>query len=351
MASVYHWSNDLNEFIAFYGIEETNPGAHGFNGNLVRHAVYVGFVNGESHRAQLTDDAWGGAARDQLRWQFAHTHTANANGAFADLGGKFVTFTDIAGGRELFRVKNLSAGNNPTNFCQAQYWDGAAWVNVGLSFEMPSVYATLTVTIKIADVGGVFQVHVNGALMASLLGDTKFTASTTIDTIQHYCWGTSGLGVYEQWYAEHMLADYDFPTYGLHVTDLDITGVGTNGTQVAGTFADVNEYPGNTGSAMSFTAAGQKFSGALRNLDASLATTSIMGVRVSALARKGATGPQTMKFGLQQAGWLTSPARTVNGVGYTPIAYSWLLNPATGAPFTPAQINAATFEPGVEAAA
>jgi len=352
--TVIAWANDMADFINFYGVENTNPGAVGFNGNLVRHCVQVSPVNGESHRAQLTDDAWGGAARSNLRWQFAYVNTGVGSNSFADMSGQFVRFYDLAGGRELVRLVNLSTNSAPsgsTQNCQLRYWNGSAWIDIGLPFPVPTVYSTITITIRLHATLGVISVHLNGALMATLTGNTIFTASTTIDTISHWSWGSCGTGPITARFAEHILADYDFMTYGLHVTDPDLTGAGTNATQASGVTADVNDYPADTGSAMAFTAAGQKYSGALRDLDASLNTTAIMGVRLSALVRRGATGPQTMKFGFHQAAWVTGAARTINGVGYTPIATPFLLNPATSAPFTPAQINAATFEPGVEAAA
>jgi len=340
------WTNDEVDVGMLSGVVDINPGSRGFDSTIVKKCLAVKNAE-EGWHIDLLTDAWGAAATAAWRYQFSATRSNQPYNSTAFL----LLFSNQTDGRDLFGIRGAPGNFAFYNGYQLNYWSGTAWVAVGPIFLLPNVYHVITVTGLIGDAGGVIRVDVGGVMMAQLVGDTKFTASTTIDRIKHYGPGSSN-GDTWQYVAEMIYCnDSTSMTYGLRVADLALTAAGTNGTQASGLVTDVNDVPASTATAMAFNAAGQKFTGIATDLPASMATSPILGVRLSALLRRGSTGPQTWlpAVHLATGGYQTGPARTINGIGYTPVAYPFFVNPFTGVPWTYAEVNG--MEYGGEAAA
>lgn len=348
MPNAIAFSNSDVDITRINGSVSTTPGTLGWDSAV--ESCFTSAGGGlEALRIDLLSDAWGGAALGSLRFQFVQ-RTTNT-GSQQQGAQTMVLFRDVQSGRDLYRIK-VSVNGSPSAH-QLQYNSNptagaVTWVDVGLPNTI-AASATHTITIVIADVGGYLQWHVNGIFQAGIVnGDTKFTTSTTIDQISIFDNGNFGSNTWS--WAEFQLATYDFMTFGLRVADRALSGAGSNSGQASGVTTDVNENPLNTGTAMTFTTVGQAYTGVLNDLPAAFASSPIMAVRTAAIVRRGSSGPQTMKMALHIAGTkYVSPARSINGVGYTPIAYLWPLSPATTAPFTYTEFNGT--EGGVEAAA
>jgi hypothetical protein len=212
------------------------------------------------------------------------------------------------------------------------------------------VLSTHTITGLVADSGGILQWHINGALMTQLLGDTKFTAATTVDYAAGWVpvGGGSGWNTDTAW-SQIMFTSEDYMTYGLAVLNLELSGAGADATQDTGVYTDVNELVEDRTTGMTFDTVGDHFSGALADIAGISSGSPIMGFRVAADVRRGASGPSQVKLYVVIGGTrYYSPAIAVNGVGFVTVAYQWDLNPATSAPWTVTQING--LEIGVEAA-
>lgn len=349
MPTIYSFTNSDIDFFLFGASIHTTPSSVGFNSNI-RTAINCSFLTSEGARLYLTEQNHGGAARSAFRFQFQHyTNSTTSGTSFASFSpGNWVVFKDIGLGRDVFRLGHKNVNNtSSTSTCYLQYNSNttvgaATWVDVGAGVLIPAAVSTHTITVVISDTVGVLTWHMNGALMASLTGgDTKFTSSTTIDCISLWGWGNTGVGAYNNIFAAFQLASEDFMTFGLTPIDAPLSGVGFYQQQVSGTYTDVNETVIDTSTTKTFDTAGQKTTDTHVAFPVALASSPIMAVRLASYARRGTTGPQTMRHALQQpSGLTTSSAHPLNGIGYTTIADIFLLDPGTSAIWTPTTWNA-----------
>jgi hypothetical protein len=345
MPAIYGFSNDDIDFYLFGGTARADVGTWGFDQNVVKSVIYIQNTNLESFRLYLTDQNWGGVARSGIRYQFQHYTQGGAGSLAFGVGAsnRWISFWNVADGRELFRVTNLGSGGTFSPNCQLQYFSGSGFVNVGASQTVPGGVSTHTITILMHSASGLLQWHMNGALIASLSGSsTIFTPSTNLDMIAHWCWGGVGAGgQYTNVFTEMILSSHDFMTYGLRVANPGLTGSGTFNTQFTGSYTDVNERILNTATAVSFISASQTFTAILEDVTSSFQNSPIMGVRVSSMMRRGTTGPQTFLPAIAISGSLyTGSALSINGIGYAAVAYTYLTSPSTSKAWTYAEIQA-----------
>lgn len=353
MSQLLGFSTDDIDFVLLNAATTTSIAAAGFDPTIIKTAISCTSRSQalESHRLYLIDQEWGGAARSDLRFQVRtvwQTTTQN------DAGQKNPTilFKDVTGGRDLVRLATAGITTNSNIEHVLQYWNGTAWVTIGALQAVPAGDTTHTITIRLHATAGVIQWHMNGALIASLTGNTIFTASTTIDCISLWQALIRGGGFNTTVnFSEHLLGSYDYQTYGLRDQNLQIDGAGADATQDSGIFTDVNELVLNRATAMTFDTAGDHFSGTLSNPTGTAASSPVMGVRASANVRVGASGPTAAKLYLIVGGnryYSPSISIAALGIGFVTIAYIWDVNPANGLAWTVADINA--LEVGIEAA-
>lgn len=339
-------SNDDVDFALMSGTMTT--ASVGFDTALVKTAIQCTSVTTESHRIYFTDQKWGGAARSSFRLQVAHRFEV---GSFSGLSGKTLVIKDITSGLDLYQLAVVP--NNSRNL-QLQYNSSTTvgtptWVNVGAAQTEPDGVHVHTLTVNIADSGGILTWHRDGVLMASLLGDTKFIGVSTVDCVAF--WAPSayaGFGGFSYW-AHTMLGTVDYMTYGLQVANPPIDGAGGVATQDSGVYSDVNEAILNRANGITLDTNGDGFSGTVTDLSGTAATAPIMAIRVVCDVRRGSSGPDEVKLFVRIGGTnYYSPVIPVEGIGFVAVAYTWELNPATSAPWTVAAFNA--VEIGVEAA-
>jgi hypothetical protein len=342
MPTIYGYSNDDVDAYLFNGTIGTNPGAVGFDANIVK--TYIGISDNRlSHRTYFKDQNWGGAARSSFRFQFSLTNDGNEN--FPTNAPIFLA-RNLADGRDLFRF--LRSAGNSTQPHVPYYWDGAAWQAVGAGFVIPTAYCVITVEIVISATVGSFRVWVNGALVGERLGNTKPTASADIDCIDQYGIAQTQFS-YQTRFAERLLTSADYMPYGLRDVNLAPDGAGSDATQDSGAYTDVNELVLNRSNGITLDTAGDHFTATFGNLVGAAATAPIMSLRLSADVRRGASGPANIKFYVKIAGTrYYSASIPVDGIGFVGLAYQFDVNPATTLPWTVTEINA--LEAGFEAA-
>lgn len=321
----------------------------GYDLDIVKTAVQTNSPTTEAWRIYLTEAKWGGAARASFRFQFAYRFEV---GSFATYPGQTLVLKSISSGLDLFRIAVVPGQSR--NF-QLQYNSSSVvgaptWVNVGAAQTEPDGIHIYTVTVNIADAGGILDVHRDGILIASLGGgDTKFIGVSTIDCIAGWPVSNStGFGGFNFW-SQFILGTVDYLTYGLQVANPPIDAAGAVATQDSGAYTDVNEPILNRANGITLDTVGDGFSGTVQNLAGAAATAPIMALRVAADVRRGSSGPNKVKLFVRVGGTnYYSPALDVEGVGFVGVAYVWELNPATVLPWTVAEFNA--VEIGVEAA-
>jgi hypothetical protein len=343
MPTIHGYSNIDLDVYRFSSTVDTNPAASGFDANIYK-TVFSISQSSLGHRIYFKDQNWGGAALSAFRFQFVLWHGGNEN-----LIGNWqpmALFKNLADGRDLFRLMRPTGGLGNLTF--PYYWDGSAWQSVGAGFIVPTGPTVHDIEIVIADSGGSFRWWMNGALLGERLGDTKLTASTEIDCIDQYGEFSSQFG-WTTKYTGLMLTSEDYAPYGLQNVELQGDGIGTDATQDSGLYSNVNELTLNRADGMTFDTVGDHATLTFSNLAGAVASSPVMGVRLCADVRRGATGPANVKLYVKIGGTrYYSPSIPVNGIGFTAVAWQWDVNPATSAPWTNSDINA--LEGGIEAA-
>jgi hypothetical protein len=360
MPTIHGYTNDDTDVIFINGVTGTNPAAVGFDSAIVKSYFYVaGFsTNPEGWRHYLTDQAYGGARRTAVRVDFLVNHGSTQFGHNA--GTKpLVMIRDMANGRNLACVAQVNAAGNDGGWFGLHYNSSSTpgtdtWVLVGAAQKLFTAvgYAPMehTLTFNMANAGGALTWHVNNALMASMTGDTLVTSSTDFDCVSfHQSTNLSGGWSSDTRVAEVKITSDDYGSYGLRVANLALTGAGDTANQDAGVYTDINEQVLNRATGMSFDTVGDGADFALADLTGATATSPVMGFRLSADVRVGASGPSQAKLYVRISGTnYYSSAIPVVGIGFVSIAWQWDLNPATSAPWTGTEINA--LKVGIEAA-
>jgi hypothetical protein len=359
MPGIKSYSNDDVDVVFINGGIATNVAAVGFDANVIKSYYFVGGFssNPEGWRHYLTDQNNGGARVIGVRVEFLVTHDGQPN---HNQGTKpLVMIRDVANGRNLACIAQVNAAGNEGGWFGLHYNSSSTpgtdtWVLVGAAQKIfagtITPVLTHTLTFLMANSGGILTWHFAGALMASMTGDTLVTSSTDFDCISfHQPTNLPGGWSTTTRVAEIKITTEDFMTLGLRVANLFPAAAGAVQNQDAGVVTDINEAVNNRGTAITFDTVGDGASFTLNDLVGTTATSPVMGFRVVADVRRGATGPANVKLFVRIGGVnYYSPSIAVGGIGYAAVAYQWDVNPATSAPWTGAEINA--LEIGAEAA-
>lgn len=208
-----------------------------------------------------------------------------------------------------------------------EYLSGETWVSVGTYTTVHEALSTFDLHIN--KTTGVLQLYAEGALVIdvsglSLSGLASFTAC--------------------RWYGHIAAAAYfselcvsTSSTVGMAIISRYPNGDGAN-TAWTGTYADVDEIVYNDADAISTAAADQLET--FTHTGGSLTGLVIRGVGVTARAKKGATGPTSLK-GVIRIGSTDylSTATEALGLGYGAHGFVWETSPATSSAFTESEIT------------
>lgn len=255
----------------------------------------------------------------------------------------FIEFYDttVSNTQALFRF--TKSGNfNAANACTFEYWNGSAWTSVG-SFTTGTSITNITARMNIADSGGTAQAWYGGANIGSLTGDTKFTASTTINRIKMT---GGGAAASNDWtISEMVVADTD--TRDFRVAALAPTGNGTN-TAWTNDYLNVDETGLDDTDYISGASNGDIETYTAGDIDSSLSTADVAAVVVATRSRRGGTGPQNLQ-GVVRTNSTNYASSSISNLStaFGPAQAIWMTNPDTGSAWTYAQVNG--LEIGVKA--
>jgi hypothetical protein len=243
---------------------------------------------------------------------------------------------------DLFR---FVAKTSPANSWAAEYWNGSAWVQIGAIQSSPSFTADKVCNVRwvIADSGGEFRVYINGSEVITLTGDTRFTADTTINTVEFrppYNTGGNAMRVYYG-----VIVD-DADTRGLYIDESQTLANGAE-TGFLNAEVDIDEFLGSF-VATDFiiaNAANQRETYTFNSINAGLAGGTVEAVMVGITARS-VTDPGLLLKGTARVGgtnYDTASGTRPTAVDWGDYRFVFENNPATSSPWTQAEVNAAEF--------
>jgi hypothetical protein len=232
-------------------------------------------------------------------------------------------------------------GFTSANNMALQYWNGSAYVTVGLT-TVHNGAARRRFDIR-------FRKHASTGLVEWYIDNTLFSTSGDIDlsafgdVVKAKMWraGGSGSTIYSQ------VSFSDENPISTNVWTAPAAADGTDNSDGSGTYVDINETPLSDANYIELSANGEHrsfVSGARTTTD------TIRGVTVTARALTvDGTGPQNFKLYLLIGGvrYYSTTFALTNGM--VPYTYTWILNPATGLAWTNSEANDSTLEWGFEA--
>lgn len=276
---------------------------------------------------------------------------------FAESGEVSVSFTfsstdtPTSSTHEIFELSDgeLNAfhlrGGTTNSQIDFRYLSGGSYVTLySFSFTSTEKYR-FTVHYKIA-VSGFIRVYSGAALLAEYTGDTSaLTSATAFDRISFGSFSTSTPFAI---ISEVIVADE--LTKDMVITTIGPDEAGASNTMASGTYADVDEVGLSMADLMTATAAGQKVTMGMSDVNAAVAgDMEVLAVVVTAHMSRGATGPQNANALARVGGTDYNLGALLPGATARACQVMSASNPATGLPWTRAEIDAAEF--GIEAAA
>lgn len=322
-----YWAGTENEAFDAGVLDYTTGG--GFDSNFSRAALELGSTVVRCNKVNLPNlmTSW-----FHYRWGGASTG--------AETNTRTLVLFSQADGVGILRLQQT--GTAPNKFFQ--YWDGAAWQNIGAALTITTGDGRqIDIKCVIDGAVGDFSLWVDGVLERSLTGDTDFFSSTGAAYVSIQGWGNSN----QREVSECIIADQN--TLSMRLCTLVPNGNGAN-TAWTGAFGDVDEAEINDADFISSGTAAQVETFTLTNLSAAALALTPVAVIGSFRARNAVTGPQNIDpavrtgganfFGSSVAGLNTSFTN-----GYQNV---WGVNPDTGVAWTTTEIDA--LEAGVRSA-
>jgi len=268
--------------------------------------------------------------------QYFHFLTAGESGSAArpsvGLGGSAV-------------VGGLFIGRLQTNYDKlALFKITSAGVATTLAVEVASTYTSAALArfdIHFTgwdSVSGTVDVYLNGASTPQLSFSGDLTCSGVPDLDRFRLMGDSKPGEVAdyQHVSEVIIADEDTRSFA-GVASLAPTAAGTTNTFDTGAYTDVDEVVVDDADLIASATVAQEFDCNINDLPAGDFV--VRGIKVSARAVRGATGPATLKVGVNSGGTRDTADRSLTTALETH-ERMMELNPITGLRFTTAETNA-----------
>lgn len=262
--------------------------------------------------------------------------TGNNGGTYpmGRYAGTYYAWRDASNVDQL-RITNSATG---TDWMKLEWWNGAAWQTAADFYAAWTDDVAVVVNWKIHASDGYVTIFVNGVSVGGVSG-INTSGMAPICRFANPSGGQQVGSVSEV--LIHSESCYNSRVYHLPPT---AQGDDAGGT---GNYTAVDENTVGTADYIAFDTAGQKsgFTSAARPI-----TLTPLGLTVvGAFLRTGETGPLNVRAFLKIGGTYYYGADQAVGLTNTYLKEFWALNPATGAAWTAAEINAATLQWGWEA--
>lgn len=318
MTKTYFAGNEIDCFShAASGVSETTSSAHaGFTRGSIE-ITGAGWIQGYCID---TDD---GTRKGFTGTVWAHARVNNIN-ASAGVGGSIFSVLNTAG-THIARLLNASGFSSTSSQSKLQYWNGAAYVDVGVNTTI-STGNTLDIQIVFHASAGSVRWFINELLIAEVTGLDTITMFGEASSI--YLSTPNGGSVYR--WGEAIMADFN--TLGHTVRTRAPTGNGAN-TAWTGDYTNVDEIPYSDADLITTTGVGDLETFTAAALSATPANQSVKAVVVGARLRNdGGAAPQHAEAMLRLGGvdYATGFNLPETGLGYVGGVGIWQENPAGG---------------------
>lgn len=236
----------------------------------------------------------------------------------------------------------------PGGLLRLQYNNGGVWTTIGSTLAISGVALyTLTCRFKHHATAGELSFWVNNALIGQVTGNTApYNSAAFVSDVDlaNPSAGSGGTGFC--YFAEFLVTTNENP-YAMKVKTHVLTGAGTT-SGWTGAYTDVDEPDPSTTDILSAASAGLVSTFATDDLPA-IGADVVRAVQVSVMARRGATGPQSIQTALRASGVDQLGATQTLNTGYNTYRQIYEQNSVTGVEFTKAEIDAS--EVGVKSIA
>lgn len=226
-----------------------------------------------------------------------------------------------------------------------EYWNGSAWTAAFTAVTCPvaSSIHRLDIRLKMDNAVGAIELYVGGVLQASYAGDTIYTAETTISSVVvGYAHATNSI---QTTWSACFVSDED--SRQILYTQRAVNGAGA-ATDWTGAFTTIDETGFDDTDLLQSSTNGHVSTFAKAALPTALNTGyDVIGVGVTARARKGASGPANLQLVSRSGAVNGVSASKALGVTFTPYQEMFPLDPNTAAVWTYA--NADSSQLGVKA--
>lgn len=240
-------------------------------------------------------------------------------------------------GTEVFRLQSDNPFGGATATYQLQYWNGAAWTNLGSSF-------TATFHLQVIDIHLVAN-SVSGSGTVYFSGTQRSTGSADLSSIagvaQFRGYGkTVGIGA-QTGFSQVICSTTS--TIGGRLFTVPVTGAGSDSAWT-GTYANIDEVTYSDADFINSASANQVSTFAVTA--PTLTGYVVQAVAVTARAKKGAAGPANLQLALRSSGTNYFSSSKALDAGYKAFVNIWDTDPATSAAWVNSAVS--TLQPGVK---
>jgi hypothetical protein len=247
--------------------------------------------------------------------------------------------------QQILRIRHKDAIDSDLQF---ERWDGS-WTLIEDSGIQPGDDVThrIAFNVTLSTATGVFEMYLDDALIIDqqnidTLGTSGVTDANACELESPYHNGSAPTST-QLFVSEILVLNVDPRTKRLMSLNPDGDG---NGTAWTGVYTDIDEIEENESDLIASTAANQIEQQTVGATPASAANFSVDELRVSARARRGASGPQNIQLSQRHNSVDGFSGTKILGTAYAVVSNSFLTNPDTAAAWTISEL--ATAEIGVK---
>lgn len=305
-------------------IESANGAA--FNATFARCAIQCSNANVADYAETLS---FGSLATAWVHWDNYMPWGPDVN---AQIIGLFNST-----GTEVFRIIAASGTT-----IQAQYWNGAAWTNIGAAVAYSTALVSMDLKV-VCGAGGSFELYMSNSLIAS--GAASMGSVNNIDKARLYC--QSGTNTHNNFVSQVIAADG--PTVGYKLYLKPPTGNSATNTAFLNDFTTVDELALDDSDFIQSSAAGDVET--YTHAAIAIASGTVKAVVVSARCKNDGSAPANAQGALRIGGvnYFSGNLPGI-GVGFGGAEAIFSVDPSTGVAWTTAAAGSAANEFGLKSA-
>lgn len=224
-------------------------------------------------------------------------------------------------------------------------WNGASWDTLATGAKPSNAPIRLDMYVENYGATGrirVWLTYTGGVAPATLWLDSGTVDIATPGSVNFngaYCgtYDTSGAFTDDRRSAAEFVGA-DEPTHRMSLVTCYPNAAG-DVNQWTGAYTDVDELIASQSDYTETGSAGQLFLANITDLPSAVTLTPL-GVQVTILAAKGATGPTSIKIAIKTHGTVYYSGTIALDIAYAGYSYLWTVNPSTGITWTQAEITA-----------